>query len=196
MSQNEFADLMAQFRAGDPAAATLLVERFGPQIRRAIRVRLTGTLLRRVCDSQDVCQSVLRRLWQNRANPTLPDDPAGLVAWLATVALNRVREEGRRQATAKRQGNRQRDMDPAILDAVPAGGPSPLSELAQRDLVEQALRHLSPDDRAIALARVEGAGWDELARQHGVAADALRKRYQRAVQQALGRLADGSGEAT
>jgi RNA polymerase sigma factor (sigma-70 family) len=183
---NEFAALMTRFRAGDQSAAVQLVDRFGSHIRRAIRVRSTGTRLQRVLDSADVCQSVLRRLWADRDSPNLPaDDPAGLVKWLMTVARNRIREEHRRQNAARRGGGRLLEVDPAGLEGIAGNGPSPSSEVADRELLQIVMAKLSPREQSIAEARGDGVGWDELAREHGIAPDALRKQYRRAIQQAL-----------
>ena len=50
----DFADLLARVRAGDPAA-TELVRRYEP----AVRANLVDPNLRRHFDSLDICQSVL-----------------------------------------------------------------------------------------------------------------------------------------
>jgi hypothetical protein len=54
-----FRDLILRVRAGDEAAAADLVRRYEPAIRRAVRLRLRDPCLGRLCDSMDVCQSVL-----------------------------------------------------------------------------------------------------------------------------------------
>ena len=102
---NTFSDLMTRFRRGDHDAAAELVERFGPQIRRAIRVRGTGSRLGRVLDSEDLMQSVFRTLWAERGNPELAaEGPGQLVTWLLSVARNRRNERVRQSAAAKRGG--------------------------------------------------------------------------------------------
>ncbi|MBI3464536.1 MAG: hypothetical protein HY000_16010 [Planctomycetes bacterium] len=53
-----FRDLLRRVRGGDEAAAEL-VRTYEPAIRAAARVRLTDPRLRRLCDSIDICQSVL-----------------------------------------------------------------------------------------------------------------------------------------
>src|SRR5947207_683217 len=54
-----FRDLMARVRDGDQQAAADLVRALEPELRRAVRVRLSDPRLRRTVDSVDVCQSVL-----------------------------------------------------------------------------------------------------------------------------------------
>ena len=52
MSDSEvFRDLLCRVRAGDQRAATDLVRRLEPELRRAVRVRLSDPRLRRVVDS-------------------------------------------------------------------------------------------------------------------------------------------------
>lgn len=116
---------------------------------------------------------------------------AGLMKWLMTVARNRVREEHRQQNAARRGGGRLLVIDPAGLEGIAGSGSSPSSEVADRELLQIIMAKLSPRERAIAEARGDGVGWDELARERGIAPDALHKQYRRAVQQALENLKSG-----
>jgi len=187
-----FPELMARFRNGDGAAATELVTQYGPQIRRAIRVRGTGSRLGRILDSEDLMQSVFRTMWAQRTNPALEaDEPGQLVNWLLSVAVNRRNERGRQAAAAKR-GGRHTDAGAEGLVAVPAGGPSPSAVLADRELLERVLALLSPDEKRIGEARAEGVEWKELAEQVGTTAEALRKQFHRAVARVLETLASST----
>ena len=56
---DDFEDLIRRIRMGEAEAAAELVQRFEPEIRREVRIRLTDPKLRRVVDSIDICQSVL-----------------------------------------------------------------------------------------------------------------------------------------
>src|SRR5690349_3792840 len=63
MAEEESAvELFRRVRAGDGAAAAELFRRYEPAIRRRVRVwlRLQDPRLRRVFDSMDICQSVLK----------------------------------------------------------------------------------------------------------------------------------------
>ena len=55
--------LLDRIRAGDQGAATELVRRYEPALRRSVRLRLRDPRLRRVLDSSDVCQAVLLRFF-------------------------------------------------------------------------------------------------------------------------------------
>src|SRR5437016_2617937 len=64
---NAFQDLIRRVRAGDPEAATALVRRYEPAIRRIVRLRLRDRRLRRSFDSLDICQSVLHSFFARAA---------------------------------------------------------------------------------------------------------------------------------
>src|SRR5262249_25955616 len=55
--------LLVRIRAGDQQAATALVRRYEPALRRAVRLRLRDRQLRRFLDSSDICQAVLLRFF-------------------------------------------------------------------------------------------------------------------------------------
>ena len=59
MSDVNVRELLRLVRTGDAIAAEELVRAYEPELRRAIRVRLTDARLRRLIDSVDICQSVL-----------------------------------------------------------------------------------------------------------------------------------------
>lgn len=173
------AELMDRVRAGDRNAAAELVERFGPQIRRAIRVRLAGSRLRRVMDSEDLLQSVFRIFWEQHDTVTA-DEPGQLASWLLAVAGNRVAAHGRAAAASKRGGGKA-DVGSKVLNAVSDNTRGPLSEIAGREMLESLLEKLGPDMRRIAEARSEGVAWEDLALREGTTAEALRKAFTRAV---------------
>src|SRR5436309_12071378 len=108
MSQDtSFQDLMRRVRAGEERAATELVRQFEPEIRRAVRVRLTDPRLRRVLDSLDVCQSVLGNFFVRVASGQLElDRPENLLRLLVTMAKNKVLDHARRQQAACRDQRR------------------------------------------------------------------------------------------
>ena len=187
-----FPELMARFRNGDEAAAAELVARFGSQIRRAIRVRGTGSRLGRVLDSEDLMQSVYAIFVANRTNPALRVEELGqLVEWLLTVARNRRNERFRQASTAKRGGNH-KDVGFDVLGAVSTGMQSPSAAISDRDLLEKILTRLNQEERLIAEARSNGVSWAELGEQAGTNPEALRKRFHRAVTPILESLASDS----
>ena len=101
-----------------------------------------------------------------RAVATPPDNPR---PWLFAVALNLVRDDGRR---AVRQGRRLQ-----LLKGEEAGGtPAPddhLERLEQTRAVRAALQQLRDVDREVLLLKAEGFDYDEIAAATGLAKGAI-----------------------
>src|SRR5262245_25348802 len=98
-----FADFVGRIRAGDEQAAADLVRRYQPVIRVAVRTRLGDRRLRRVLDSMDICQSVLKSFFVRAgAGQYDLERPEQLQRLLVAIATNKVAFQARRQ----RAGNR------------------------------------------------------------------------------------------
>lgn len=59
---SSFFDLIRRARAGEEEAVAELVRHYEPYIRRAAHIRLRDIRLRRLLDSTDIVQSVLKKL--------------------------------------------------------------------------------------------------------------------------------------
>lgn len=125
---------------------------------------LLRMLYRRTGDrdrSEDIAQEVFAR-----AVEAPPSNPR---PWLFAVALNLVRDDGRR---AVRQGRRLQ-----LLKAeVDHPSPSPdqvLEEKEQKVRVERALATLRDVDREVLLLKAEGFDYDEIAATTGLAKGAI-----------------------
>ena len=59
--------------------------------------------------------------------------------------------------------------------------PTPSRDLAARELLEEALRRLSPEKRRILECREQGGQWAQVAAELGSSPEAIRKRLARAV---------------
>jgi RNA polymerase sigma-70 factor, ECF subfamily len=101
-----------------------------------------------------------------RALASPPENPR---PWLFAVALNLVRDDGRR---AVRQGRR--------LELLRAEGPSSapapdqeLERVEQAATVREALDSLAPRDREVLLLKAEGFSYDEIAATLGLAKGAI-----------------------
>src|SRR5262249_30860889 len=137
-----FAEVVGRIRAGDEQAATDLVGRYEPVIRVAVRARLGDRRLRRVLDSMDLCQSVLKSFFARAAAGQYDlERPDQLARLLVSIARNKVAFQARRQ----RAGNRdlRRDVPLAAGDWDVAGaGPSPSRVASGRELLAQVRRRL------------------------------------------------------
>jgi RNA polymerase sigma-70 factor (ECF subfamily) len=176
-----FRDLMRRVRAGDAAAATELVRTYEPAIRRAVRVRLEDTRLQRLCDSMDICQSVLASFFlRATAGQYDLEQPEQLFKLLVSMARNKLTDEARRQAAECRGGGRVAEGEVRALDRPdPAGSPS--EQLIGQELLDEFRKRLSDEERQLADRRALGQEWTDIAAELGGSPEALRKRLTRAV---------------
>ena len=174
-----FAEFIRRVRGGDERAARELVRRYEPAIRRAVRVRLRDPRLRRLIESVDICQSVFAsffvRTAQGEYNLERPDQ---LLRLLATIARNKLARHARRERAGRRD---QRRIDAAVvLEECPASGVSPSRQVAARELVREARKRMTTEERALLERREQGLEWAEIAAELGGSPDALRVRLARA----------------
>ncbi len=153
-----FVELVRRVRAGDRDAATELVRRYEPLIRREVRLRLEDRRLGRLFDSMDVCQSVLKSFFVRTAAGQFDlDEPAHLVRLLVTMARNKLASEARRQHREKRDQRRQ-DANADGLDAMAEREASPSRVIEARDLLNEVRGRLTDDERQLADLRTQGMG--------------------------------------
>jgi RNA polymerase sigma factor (sigma-70 family) len=187
--QASFQALIARVRAGDEQAAAELVRHYEPAIRRAARVRLLDTRLNRVLDSMDICQSVMASFFVRAALGQYElDTPDQLLRLLATMTRNKLVGQVKGQAAARRDFRRVTeargplDNGPEFaISQVPGQVPTPSREVAARELLDEALRRLSPEEKKILACREQGGQWADIATELGSSPEALRKRLVRAV---------------
>jgi len=180
--EEDFSALLGCARAGDADAATELVRRYEPELRRYVRIRLTDSRLRRFVDSVDICQSILGRFFVGFfAGKYELRSSQQLIALLLRMAKNEVCDQIRKQRAARRGG---RAFDASALHSVEALADSALSpseQAASGELVEKMLQQLPSDERLLAERRMAGFGWAELAAELHTDSEVLRKRLVRAM---------------
>jgi RNA polymerase sigma-70 factor (ECF subfamily) len=181
--------LLDRIRAGDQQAATELVRRCEPTLRRAVRLRLRNRQLRRLLDSSDICQAVLLRFFVRVATGRYDlGTPEQVLKLLATMARTQVINEVLRQQAAKRDCRRTAAAEADEREAA-APGSTPSQHVAAAELLEKARLLLQEDEWHLLQLRKEGTEWADIARQLGGTPEGLRKRLARAVArvtQALG----------
>jgi RNA polymerase sigma factor (sigma-70 family) len=187
--------LLNLVRSGDQHAATELVRRFGPALRRTIRARLRDRQLRRLLDSTDICQSVLfdffGRVTSGEYAPNTAED---LLKLLAVMARNHLINQALHQQ-AKRRDHRR--LAPGRVEKwqVRDRGSSPSQHAAAQELAQKAQELLTPEEQQLLELREQGEEWTEIARRIGRTPEALRKHLGRALErvaQVLG-CAGGAG---
>jgi RNA polymerase sigma factor (sigma-70 family) len=175
-----FSELVRRVRAGDPDAAAELVRRYEPAIRRAVRVRLHGGRMAALFDSMDVCQSVLGSFFlRAAAGQYAIDTPADLLKLLTAMARNKLAFQVRRQRAQKRDVGRDVPADRAA--EVAGADPTPSRLVADRDLLAELGRRLTPEERRLVELRNQGHDWNAIADQMAGNPEALRKKYARAL---------------
>jgi RNA polymerase sigma factor (sigma-70 family) len=176
-----FHELIRRVRGGDEQAATDLVRLYEPAVRRAVRYRLADTRLGRALDSLDICQSVLGSFFIRAALGQYDlETPEQLIKLLTTMARNKLAGQVERERAGVRDQRRVAECDTAEW-ATLTGGATPSRVATARELLDEARRRLTADERQLLEMREEGHAWAEIARRRGASAEALRKTLSRAV---------------
>jgi RNA polymerase sigma-70 factor (ECF subfamily) len=173
--------LLDRIRAGDQQAASELVRRYEPVLRRAVRLRLRDRQLRRLLDSSDICQVVFLRFFVRVATGQYDlDTPEQVLKLLATMARHQVINDALHEQAAKRDCRRLVGA-PAEEREAAAPGSSPSQHVAAAELLEKARHLLGPGEWYLLQLRKEGREWAEIARLLGGTAEGLRKQLARAI---------------
>jgi RNA polymerase sigma-70 factor (ECF subfamily) len=191
---DDFQALLRRVRAGDAQAATELVRRYEPAIRRAARVRLVDTRLNRLLDSMDICQSVMASFFVRAGLGQYElETPAQLLKLLATMTRNKLANQVKSHRASRRDfrrlddrgggSNSDSDESPAGrgVEGLAAPGRTPSSEVAARELLEEARRRLLPEELSLLERREQGREWTEIASELGASPEAIRKRLARGI---------------
>jgi RNA polymerase sigma factor (sigma-70 family) len=182
------AELLLRWAQGDPEALAELVQQDGAWIENHVRRRL-GPLLRRRADTQDIVQNTLLEVL--KCGPRFVcADRGHLRALLAKMVENVLCSQAAHDQAGKRDVRREVQAggdsgSVLILDAKSAAvtQPSLAAERSEtRDWVRLALELLDPEDRSIVLWREQDElSFAEIAGRLGVAEDAARMRFNRAL---------------
>src|SRR5262249_36279292 len=132
-----FRDLIRRVRAGEPQATEELFRRYEPAIRRTVRLRLHHARLRRLLDSTDLCQSVLKSFFVRAALGQYElNQPEALLRLLTAMAHHKLTNEVHKQRAGRRDIRRV-EAGPVEEREVAAPGSSPSQQAAARELVEE-----------------------------------------------------------
>jgi RNA polymerase sigma factor (sigma-70 family) len=179
--ETPFQDLIQRVRAGDEEAALKLVRDYEPAIRRAARLRLVDSRLRRVFDSMDICQSVFASFFVRAAMGQYElDQPDQLLKLLVSMSRKKLVDRAREQGAARRDYRRVETGSGAHANFV-ARDSSPSQQVAARELLQEFRRRLSEEERQLAEQRASGRDWAQIAAQQGGSPEALRKKLARAI---------------
>ena len=198
MDRKEFGSFLAAIRHGDEQAWRNLVLLAGPAVKEAVGARLKHSRLRQVAEVDDIAQSAFFR-FHNHAllgDFTL-ETFEQLQSLLTTIALNRLRDLGRKGGAAAREG---RDVDRKlgnglVPSAEVAGDVStPSQHVAIEELLQELRRRLSKKSAQIHKWRAEGLTWPDIAEILNEPPQAVRIRFAREIQQVARNLGFDDGD--
>ena len=196
--EDSFAELMQRLRKGDGEAARAIYQRFARRLIGLARSRLDARLLQKV-DPEDVLQSALKSFFWRHADGQF--DLAGwdsLWSLLTTITLRKCGHRVEHYHAACRDVRREAvppDEDAASSWQALAREPTPDEAALLADTVEQVLRGLDVDDRAIVERSLQGYTVPEISAALGVTERTVYRRLER-VKARLQRLRSGEGPAT
>jgi RNA polymerase sigma-70 factor (subfamily 1) len=177
-------DLLERARNGSDVALGALVERCGPKLLALVRLRL-GPSLRREVESRDVLQSALAKALAG-FDRFAGRDGGSLMAWLARIVENEVRDlaehHGRQRRDAARRVSLEESTEAARLASLVRSQTSFVALGERLSLLAEGLESLAPDHReVIVLHALEERTFAEIARRQGRSPDACRMLFARAM---------------
>jgi len=165
---DDFRSLMRQVGEGSESAAWTLVETYGPYILRTIR-RMLHVDIRSKFDSTDFVQAVWASFFSGRGDLRRLETPEQLVAYLTTMARNKLVSEVRRRTISQKYNVRRER--PLVESGGPgspralARDPTPSEVAVAREQWERMLHNQPPHYRSIIRLRLCGETYDDIAEQ-------------------------------
>lgn len=176
-------DLLRAARSGSSEALDRLFARCTPRLLALIRLRL-GRDLRGRLESRDILQATLLKAFLG-FDRLQAADRGSLMAWLARIAGNEIRDQVERHHRLRRDAARETPLEPALVEAVAERVHSPASRAIldqELDRLARALEELPPAHReVIVLRRLEELPWQEVAGRMERSEDACRMLLTRAL---------------
>jgi len=166
-------------RRGSPEDVNAFYERCARKLLPLIRLRL-GRTLRREMESRDILQAVLCK---SLGRLDKVNEPAAVMAWLARIAENEIRDQADYYKRQQRDAARRAPIEDA------AGIPAPIRHALslaivsrQTEALEAALEELGETQREIiVLRKLEELTFPEIATRLGKSEDACRMAFSRAM---------------
>jgi RNA polymerase sigma-70 factor (ECF subfamily) len=183
MTRQESTALLRAAREGSPEALGQLYERCAGRLLAIIRLRM-GRDLRARIESRDILQNTLLKSFQ-RLEQFEGGDGASLLAWLARIAENEIRDQADFQHRQRRDVAAGVSLDHTHAPQLVASVRSALSQVVlgeEAARLEQALERLDPEHReVIVLRKFEELSFAEIGRRMGRGEDACRMLLARAM---------------
>ncbi|MBN2578131.1 MAG: RNA polymerase subunit sigma-70 [Pirellulales bacterium] len=175
MAEDSVSDWLGRLKAGDPAAAEQLWERYFPRLMRLAQRRLE-TAPRRAADEEDAALSAFHSFCRGIKNGRFPQlaDRNDLWRLLAVITCRKALKQLEAHRRQKRGGGRLRgesvffnpDADSLQIgiDGVPTDDPTPAFEAQLSEEFDRLLDRLEDESlRRLALLKLEGFSNEEIA---------------------------------
>src|SRR5579871_5626241 len=177
MNDAGFQKFLEILRSGDPEAVDRLLSDVDPVLRRAIRLRLCNPQTRRIVDTADILQSLLKDFLEQKGTDQAAVSARRLRAYLTAAAryktASKVRKERRRIA----------DLDDVAEPISPE--PSSSQRVEDQDLINAIRSRLDEESRRLFDLSQQGRTWRQIAQEVGGHRDSLRIQLRRSIAAAL-----------
>ncbi len=175
--------LLLQAKEGSSDAMNCLFDHVAERLLAIIRLRM-GSKLRSRMESSDILQSSMIKAFEH-LDQLRGDDSESLMAWLARIAENEIRDQADYQGRKRRDMNRDVQLKDETQDRLKTQVRSQASQVILSDemkRLEKALEDLDPEYREIILLRkMEELSYEEIGRRLDKSADACRMLLARAM---------------
>ena len=183
MLNQGFAELVKRAGQGECEAAQCLVTQYEPALRRQVRFTLMDNKLRRVLEETDVCQSVMGQFFNGLSTGRFElDGPEQLIGLLRQMVKNKITDQARYWRASRR--DYLRNIMPSDSDRVDeplSPEPTPSRVVEDSEFLAEFESRLSDWERTIFAFRRQGMNWPEIANRTGEGSEAIRKRFERAL---------------
>ncbi len=183
MSEAGFQEFFEILRNGDAEAVDRLLSDFDPFLRRAIRLRLFDPRTRRIVDTSDILQSLLKDYLSRKGTDGGDASATRLRAYLTAAAQYKVSSKTRKER------RRTAELDD-VAEPV-SSEPTPSKQAEDRDFIDAIRSRLDEGGRRLFDLSQQGRTWRDIASEIGGHADTLRMQLRRSVAAVLAEIRHG-----
>jgi RNA polymerase sigma factor (sigma-70 family) len=177
VGEPEFQKFVEILRGGNAEAVDRLLSDFDPFLRRAIRRRLFDGRARRLVDTGDILQSLLKDFLSRDPTGDAAVSARRLRAYLAAAAQYKISKKIRKER--RRTADLEEVSEPASPD------PMPCKRAEDRDFIETMRSRLDDHNRRLFDLSRQGRTWRQIADEIGGHPDSLRIQLRRSVASVL-----------
>ncbi len=180
---SEFAELMERVHDGSQDAAWQLLEKYGPHVKRYVRRSLNQEMRSRF-DSLDFAQVVWASFFREPDRFRRLESPQALLAFLASLARNKVVGTRRQMASKKNDVNREigfGELEEELEIRCATPDPTPSAVAVARERWHQIVDNQPESVRRIVELRFMGATYPEIAEQLNIHERTARRAIDRLI---------------